>query len=199
MNTSSSVSGVGTKPRNMSSPPIGEPTSSQAMYTSFSELSLLMTEYNPRPANTSNSTSQNIGRIVGPVVGVVVLIILVAVGIVILKRRRKRILLPMEPPKVSPYPNTTSASNGMGAGKGQPVTRTLLELENPTREEASSSIGNDDLPHQEDREQDAEIAPPMRERRVIYHDDSGWRPSARRSDAENSSVLEMPPRYDAAI
>ena len=109
----------------------------------------------------------------------------------------------MEPPEVSPYPSTTSALNGVITGKGQPegvdqkldVTRTLLELEDPTHEEASSSIGNDDRPHQEDREQGTEIAPPMRERRVIYHDDSGWRPLAPRSDAGSPSVLEMPPRY----
>ncbi|KAK7027903.1 hypothetical protein VNI00_015119 [Paramarasmius palmivorus] len=129
----------------MSRPPFGEPTSSEA-----------------RPANVSNLASQNIGRIVGPVVGVVVLIILVAVSIVILKRRRRGTLPPTEPPKVSPYPNTTSASNDVITGKEQPelegvdqkldVTRTLLGLEDPTREEASSSIGNDDLPHQEYRE-----------------------------------------------
>ncbi|KAI3619368.1 hypothetical protein WG66_012898 [Moniliophthora roreri] len=43
----------------------------------------------------------------------------------------------------------------------------------------------------------------QRERRILYHDDSGWRPPPRApSDSDggtSTSVLEMPPRYDAAL
>jgi hypothetical protein len=134
-----------------------------------------MTEYSSRPASASNLAFQHIGRIAGPVAGVVVLITLIAVTIVILKGKRKGKPLRTELAEVFPYPNTTSASNGVTGGKRQPVgvdhkldaARALLEAEVSTREETSSSTGNDNLSHREDREQDAEISPPVRERRVF--------------------------------
>ncbi|KAK7030356.1 hypothetical protein VNI00_014213 [Paramarasmius palmivorus] len=146
--TTNSAPGSETTHTDVSSSPLDEPTSSQAM-----------------PA------SQNISRIAGPVVGAaVMLIILIAVGIVIL--RRKRTSLSTIPPKVFPYPNTKSVLNGVRAGKRQPegvdqkldVAHTLLdsESEDSIREEAPSSIENNALPRREDREQNTEIGSPMR-------------------------------------
>jgi hypothetical protein len=39
----------------------------------------------------------------------------------------------------------------------------------------------------------------QRARRLRYHDDSGWRPLALHSEAGGSSILDIPPRYDAAV
>ncbi|KAK7027902.1 hypothetical protein VNI00_015118 [Paramarasmius palmivorus] len=159
----------------------------------------------PQPSGTgpiigSNSASK-VGRIAGPVVGVVVLIILVAVGF-ILSRRRKTSLYLRKSAEALPYPNTTSASNVAGEKmrqlkwldrKADTAARISTETESPSREDVFSSIAGNDA------QENTEDSPPMRTRRVLYHDDSGWRPSAPRSDAGNSSVLEMPPRYDAAV
>ncbi|KAK7027899.1 hypothetical protein VNI00_015115 [Paramarasmius palmivorus] len=97
--TSDSASGSKITYTAVSSPPFGEPTSTQA-----------------RPTATSNSASQSIGVVVA-----FMLIILVAISIFILRRRRKRTLLPTEPSKASPHPNTTSASDDVITRKGQPV------------------------------------------------------------------------------
>ncbi|KAK7023539.1 hypothetical protein VNI00_016690 [Paramarasmius palmivorus] len=157
------------------------------------------------PTNNAQS-SQNGGRIAGAVVGAAVGVILVVVLIIILRRRRRRkeIHQSKEEPVISPYPDTTSASNVAGEKK-----RALLDQESrllkadsvPVHEEASS---HDAAPNQRtgevtENENENHPGPVERTRRVMYHDDSGWRPSAHRSDAGESSVLEMPPRYDSAI
>ncbi|ESK89987.1 hypothetical protein Moror_1190 [Moniliophthora roreri MCA 2997] len=87
-----------------------------------------------------------------------------------------------------------------------------LRHDTPLNAGHSAASANDQIPMTTEVELDAGLdrgnitrSPPVnnqeRERRIIYHHDSGWRPVARAaaSRPEGGSVLEMPPRYDASV
>ncbi|KAK7021750.1 hypothetical protein VNI00_017298 [Paramarasmius palmivorus] len=137
---------------------------------------------------TSGSTAQpklstsklNVGAIIGIVIGVITPAILVVAGVIIFRNKRKKGSKSATfEEDVVPYPRTTSTSQ---------VTKKQesLDLDHIQRS-CLDSHG----------EQDAAV----RERRVVYLEDSGWRPSPLTRDADDSgsSVVVMPPRYDAAV
>ncbi|KAK7024635.1 hypothetical protein VNI00_016139, partial [Paramarasmius palmivorus] len=138
---------------------------------------------------TSGSTAQpklstsklNVGAIIGIVIGVITSAILVVAGVIIFRNKRKKGSKSATfEEDVVPYPRTTSTSQVHVTKKQE-----SLDLDHIQR----SCLD----PH---GEQDVAV----RERRVVYLEDSGWRPSPLTRDADDSgsSVVVMPPRYDAA-
>ncbi|KAK7027884.1 hypothetical protein VNI00_015099 [Paramarasmius palmivorus] len=142
--------------------------------------------------SSSNISDQPHGRMVGfiagPIAGVVVLITIVSCVITLRRRARRKKLRSIETAFISPFPDT--------AGQQQPAQNHDEHAEKPHEGDASSPDVVLDGRQQEVSEA---LQEERRERRVRYHDDSGFRPLPPPSDAGDSSVLDVPPRYDAAI
>ncbi|KAK7020124.1 hypothetical protein VNI00_017885 [Paramarasmius palmivorus] len=150
--------------------------------------------------SSSNISDQPHGRMVGfiagPIAGVVVLITIVSCVITLRRRARRKKLRSIETAYISPFPDTAPASDTAGR-KQQPVVQNHDQhAEKPHEGDASSPDVVLDGRQQEVSEA---LQEERRERRVRYHDDSGFRPLPPPSDAGDSSVLDVPPRYDAAI
>ncbi|KAK7020244.1 hypothetical protein VNI00_017772 [Paramarasmius palmivorus] len=151
--------------------------------------------------NSSNIQDQPHGRhmaalIAGPVVGVVVLIIVSCV-IILRRRARRKKLRSMQITTISPFSDPAPASDTAGRTQRQPVSQNHYEhAEKPHGGDASSPDVVLDGRQQEVPEA---LQESRRELRVRYHDDSGFRPLPPPSDAGDSNVLDLPPRYDAAI
>ena len=137
-------------------------------------------------------------QLAGIIIGVVIASVLATVGVFACLRRFKNqkekdptSQLPQTQPLTSdliiaPYPHTTSASNVPGRKKEE-----LLDILQSTQDSQQINAGS-----QGTRIVRVKVE---RERRVVHLNDSGWRPSPPRSDEANSSVVLMPPVYDAAV
>ncbi|KAK7024639.1 hypothetical protein VNI00_016143 [Paramarasmius palmivorus] len=110
------------------------------------------------------------GIIAGIVIGAASLAALMLAVLILFRRIRRRGNSQDVPAEsiISPYSHLVSTGTPMAKGHGSPV-----QVEEEQREN-------------------------QRERRVLYHNDSGWRPPSQ-SDAGISSVLEMPPSYRSAL
>ncbi|ESK83224.1 hypothetical protein Moror_3276 [Moniliophthora roreri MCA 2997] len=164
----------------------------------------------PQSTNTAQETrdqekpSPSPGIIAGTAVGTLAISLLVVVGVVIYQRQRQakeRHSITAES-IISPYPDANkSAIEPERKGRRHDVPpqanpynqrekRTIRQNTSEVQSIFPSPIVNGAPPSRRQRE------------RVVYHDDSGWRPHARASscsDGGTASVVEMPPRYDAAV
>ncbi|KAK7027907.1 hypothetical protein VNI00_015123 [Paramarasmius palmivorus] len=154
-------------------------------------------------------SAQNVGVIVGAVLGVIGLVALVVVGFLLYHHRKWRFLHSMDPPSaVFPYPATTSAAMNVASEKKRrlieghhrhgilsrspDIFSVLGRLEGAAE---NTAIMNNDLNHRI-----VEILQePPRGSRVRHHIDSGWRPGTALSNVGGSSVLDVPPQYHTAI
>jgi hypothetical protein len=150
-------------------------------------------------------SNHDVGRIVGPVVGVIVLLVFTTISIILYRRRKTRNFgSSKELPAISPYPSlVTPAYAGRRKQHKQAHQRDIVvdaEIVTENRD------GNTQL-HAFDRENGQEVvessAIPRGEAVIKYHDDSGWRPRQTSSipptfGREGPTVVEMPPQYDAA-
>ncbi|KAK7026458.1 hypothetical protein VNI00_015617 [Paramarasmius palmivorus] len=141
---------------------------------------------NPTTTDNHSGRSAIIGGAVG---GGVALIILVWSTIIFQRRRRIR----TEQAIINPYPVPGMISKVVGNRKRQrsdegPPSRIHTDPE--------ASAPN----YIEEFNEDRKVEPVQQSaRRVRYHDDSGWRPLPAPSEAGDSSVLDIPPHYDAAM
>ncbi|KAK7023537.1 hypothetical protein VNI00_016688 [Paramarasmius palmivorus] len=132
------------------------------------------------PSESSNK-SLNSGQLAGILIGVILAMILTTTGGITFWRRRKNRQtesgIPMTQTGsefVIPYPHTTSALNAPSRKK-QELTDRIRDLDMPETRGAE------------------------RERRIVRLEDSGWRPLPPHLDAGDSSIVLMPPSYDAAV
>ncbi|KAK7027919.1 hypothetical protein VNI00_015135 [Paramarasmius palmivorus] len=137
-------------------------------------------------------THSDIPTIIGGAVsGIVALVIILVCSTVIFQRRRRKI--PPEQTIISPYPTRGMISKVLGHRKRQ---RSDEDPRTHTESGANHAPGPSDI---EDFNEYRESEPvQQRTRRVRCHDDSGWRPLPPLSEASDSSVLDIPPHYDAA-
>ncbi|KAK7026459.1 hypothetical protein VNI00_015618 [Paramarasmius palmivorus] len=129
-----------------------------------------------------------IGGVIGGGVGLIILVF----STIIFQRRRRKTLT--EQAFVDPYPAPGMISKVLGNRKMQRSNEGLQTHTEPEANHAAAPTYIEDIT--DDRKGEPVQ---QRARRVRYHDDSGWRPLPAPSEAGDSSVLDMPPHYDAAM
>ncbi|KAK7027900.1 hypothetical protein VNI00_015116 [Paramarasmius palmivorus] len=158
----------------------------------------------PSPTTSPKKPVQDTSLIAGVISGTVVFIMLVTIGLLLNHRRKRRLLRVMVPP-VSPYPDTTSAMVVPGEKKRRLIgedhdNHHVLDTPPVQEPEKHGDEPDDNILLEDGQHQTQDpLQQQGRERRVRYHDDSGWRPAPPFSDAGESSVLDVPPQYDAAV
>ncbi|KAK7027908.1 hypothetical protein VNI00_015124 [Paramarasmius palmivorus] len=175
-------------------------------FISNSPIPSITTTSEPSSTTSPKRSVRNTSLIAGVISGVVVFIMLVTIGLLLNHRRKRRLLLVMEPPPVSPYPDTTSAMNVPGEKKRRLIgedhdNHRVLDT-SPVQEPEKYQPGgepSDTILILEEHQTQEPLQQQGRERRVRHHNDSGWRPAPPFSDAGESSVLDVPPQYDAAV
>ncbi|KAK7024638.1 hypothetical protein VNI00_016142 [Paramarasmius palmivorus] len=160
--------------------------------TLFAVTSLNPTASASRPPNeidTGRKSSQMLsaGIIAGIVVGAVSLAAFIFTISILFRRIRRsnrgnRQDVPAET-IISPYSHLVPSQTPPPKSHGSPHVGKRDTI--PTSVRAANQVDEAQGEHQ-------------RERRVMYHNDSGWRPPSQ-SDAGISSVLEMPPSYRSAL
>ncbi|KAK7027887.1 hypothetical protein VNI00_015102 [Paramarasmius palmivorus] len=156
----------------------------------------------PEPMASPSSTQQqphgrNAGVIGGLVASVVVLIAIVSCIIIFWRRARRKMLRSAQTASISPFSDTASASDTAGLKQQQSMAQNHDQhTEKPDHGDASSPDVALDGRQQEFPEASQEE---RRECRVRYRDDSGFRPLPPPPYAGDSSVFDVPPRYEAAI
>ncbi|KAK7030354.1 hypothetical protein VNI00_014211 [Paramarasmius palmivorus] len=137
------------------------------------------------PTNPRSNTTKplNAGQIAGMLIGVITLTLLMTIGIMKLRQRHKaRLQRSVEQGNITP---STQSIN--------PYPHTIAP--NIDREKKRALL--DGTPTETNNRPVSQLALETdRERRVVYLEDSGWRPVPESSSA---SVLLLPPRYDAAL
>ncbi|KAK7047072.1 hypothetical protein VNI00_006732 [Paramarasmius palmivorus] len=150
------------------------------------------------PSETVRSTLQP-SQIAGIIIGVTIATALATVGLLALRRRIKKRL--KDTPShysftstssdtnlfVTPYPHTI-AFNPAGKKIVEPLDSLQRVRNSPQLQPGVPQHGAQDIRVEMDRE-----------KRAVHLNDSGWRPLPPRSDEANSSVVLMPPVYDAAV
>ncbi|KAK7020126.1 hypothetical protein VNI00_017887 [Paramarasmius palmivorus] len=152
------------------------------------------------PTSPSGTQQQphrrNAGLIAGPVAGVGVLIAIVSCVIIFWRQARRKKLRSVQTASISPFSDATPASDIAGRKQQQMVVQNHDEHTEKSDQGNSSSF---DVVLDGRQREVPEALQERRERRVRYHNDSGWRPAAPLSETGESSVLDVPPQYDAAI
>ncbi|ESK83630.1 hypothetical protein Moror_12019 [Moniliophthora roreri MCA 2997] len=168
----------------------------------------------PAPTGPSiTPTSRSIplpGIIAGAVLGGIAVTLFIMIGSCIYRRKskQKQHQSPPSESTVSPYPDTHVYNNSAPTLMERKAYRQecATDEESPVpqaRDPVSQAHGIPGVPD-DPSQSNGTSNHGQRERRVHYHDDSGWRPAPPRSlshaDGETSTrILEMPPRYEAAL
>ena len=97
---------------------------------------------------------------------------------------------------IAPFSDATLASDKAGRKQQQLVVQNHDEHTEKSNQGNSSSS---DVVLDGRQREVPEALQERREHRVRYHNDSGWRPAPPLSETGESSVLDVPPQYDAAI
>ncbi|ESK83226.1 hypothetical protein Moror_3275 [Moniliophthora roreri MCA 2997] len=156
------------------------------------------------PSNSPQSGPKTMaGIIVGSTLGGLAAILFVGVSFLIYCRRRTKRRPTYEELILSPYPETHKTTPS-----AQRKIHNREEVGDIVRQQSSTHLEEHDaripgpLNLQPEGGSQDELPDHQGRLRVLYHDDSGWRPSRRRSNSHggaNGSILEMPPQYDAAL
>ncbi|KAK7019172.1 hypothetical protein VNI00_018166 [Paramarasmius palmivorus] len=149
-------------------------------------------------------SNHDVGRIAGSVVGAV-LLVFTTISIIFYRRRKTRnSRTSKELPVISPYPNIVTPAFAVGRKQHKQAHQQDIVVDAQFTTE--SRDGNTQL-HSADRNNVQEVVEsptaPREEALIKYHDDSGWRPRRVSSlppifGTGNPTVIEIPPRYDAA-